>query len=173
VVAATNRSLSEMVDEGRFREDLFYRISVIPIHVPPLRERREDIPLLAEHFVRKFSTRSGKSVAFSRDALAVLAERPWKGNVRELEHTIERLVTLTPDGGEISKEVCSIPGNGSRTLNLTIPDDGLDIKSFLETVERDLALEAMRKCGGNQTRAAELLKMEVHQFRYLLKKYSA
>jgi len=173
VVAATNRSLSEMVDDGRFREDLFYRISVIPIHVPPLRERREDIPLLAEHFVRKFSIRSGKSVAFSRDALAVLTERPWKGNVRELEHTIERLVTLTPDGGEISEEVCSLPGNGTRPLNLTIPDEGLDIKSFLETVERDLALEAMRKCAGNQTRAAELLKMEVHQFRYLLKKYSS
>jgi transcriptional regulator with GAF, ATPase, and Fis domain len=173
VVAATNRSLSAMVDEGKFREDLFYRISVIPIHVPPLRERREDIPLLADHFVRKFSARSGKSVAFTSEALAVLAERPWKGNVRELEHTVERLVALTPEGDEISREACVAPGNGGRSLNLTIPDDGLDIKAFLETVERDLAWEAMRKSGGNQTRAAELLKMEVHQFRYLLKKYPA
>ena len=173
VIAATNRDLSAMAEDGTFRQDLYYRISVIPIHVPPLRERREDIPLLVEHFVRKFSTRSGKAVGVSAEASAVLSERPWKGNVRELEHTIERLVALTPDGGEISKEACAGPNNGARPLYLTIPDDGLDIRSFLETVERDLAWEAMRKCGGNQTRAAELLKMEVHQFRYLLKKYSS
>ena len=172
VIAATNRDLSAMAEIGTFREDLFYRISVIPIRVPPLRERREDIPILAEHFIRKFSARSGKSVSVSPEALAVLAERPWKGNVRELEHAIERLVALTADGEEISKDACTVANNGTQPLSLTIPDTGLDIKAFLESVERDLALEAIRKCSGNQTRAAELLKMEVHQFRYLLKKHN-
>jgi two-component system response regulator PilR (NtrC family) len=173
VIAATHRDLSAMAEDGSFRQDLFYRISVIPIHVPPLRERREDIPILAEHFVKKFRARSGKSVGISDGAMAMLSERPWKGNIRELEHTIERLVTLTPDGGEISREACAGPANGSKPLNIAIPDGGLDIKTFLESVERDLVREAMRKSGANQTRAAELLKMEVHQFRYLLKKYSA
>ena len=171
VIAATNRDLSAMAEEGTFRQDLYYRISVIPIRVPALRERREDIPLLAEHFIGKFSARSGKSVSVSADALGALAERPWKGNVRELEHTIERLVALTPDGEEIPRGACMGPENGAPPINLVIPDTGLDIKSFMESVERELALEAMRKSGGNQTRAAELLKMEVHQFRYLLKKY--
>ena len=102
----------------------------------------------------------------------MLTERPWKGNIRELEHAIERLVALTPDCGEISKEACAGPANGSKPLNIAIPEGGLDIKTFLESVERDLVKEAMRKSGANQTRAAELLKMEVHQFRYLLKKYA-
>ena len=172
VIAATNRDLSGMAETGSFRQDLYYRISVIPIHVPPLRERREDIPLLVEHFVRKFSTRSGKSVGISHEALAALTDRQWKGNVRELEHAIERLVALTPDGEEICKEDCSVPTNGARPFHVAIPDEGLDVKSYLENVERELVAEAMRKSNGNQTRAADLLKMEVHQFRYLLKKYA-
>ena len=171
VIAATNRDLMPMVEDGEFRQDLFYRLSVIPIHVPPLRERRDDIPMLAENFVRKFSLRSGKSVAISSNALASLSNRDWHGNVRELEHAIERAVALTPDGGEITEERCTENTNGRRPLSMSIPHEGLDIRAHLEAVERDLVTEALRRTAGNRTRAAELLKMEVHQFRYLLTKH--
>ena len=175
VIAATNRDLMPMVDGGEFRQDLFYRLSVIPIHVPPLRERRDDIPMLAENFVRKFSLRSGKSVAISSNALASLSHRDWHGNVRELEHAIERAVALTPDGGEITEERCTENSNGRRgqpSFASSFPDDGIDIRHYLEAVERDLVSEALRRTAGNRTRAAELLKMEVHQFRYLLTKHN-
>lgn len=173
VIAATHRDLLPMVDGGKFRQDLFYRLSVIPIHVPALRERRDDIPMLAENFVKRFSTRSGKSVGISTNALASLSNRDWVGNVRELEHAMERAVALTPDGGEITEERCSETSNGRRAFNISasIPDDGLDIRSYMEAVERDLIAEALRRTVGNRTRAAELLKMEVHQFRYLLTKH--
>ena len=171
VIAATNRDLQPMVADGRFRQDLFYRISVIPVHVPPLRERREDIPALADHFVRKFSSRSGKSVLISPAAVEALCSRDWDGNVRELEHTVERAVALTPSDGEITPEICCGSTNGTRPIVPPIPADGLDIRTFLDAVEKDLICEAMRKCTGNRTKAAELLKMEVHQFRYLLSKH--
>jgi two-component system response regulator PilR (NtrC family) len=173
VIAATHRDLGSMVDDGSFRQDLFYRLSVIPIHVPALRERRDDIPMLAENFVKRFSSRSGKSVAISPNALAALSNRDWVGNVRELEHAMERAVALTPDGGEITEERCSETSNGRRPLNVavSIPDEGLDIRGYMEAVERDLIAEALRRTVGNRTRAAELLKMEVHQFRYLITKH--
>jgi two-component system response regulator PilR (NtrC family) len=175
VITATNRDLSAMVDDGGFRQDLFYRISVIPIHVPPLRERREDIPLLVDHFVRRFSTRSGKSVAIASAAVDSLSSREWRGNIRELEHTIERAVTLAPDGSEITAESLAENANGRRSSSPAIPqhvpDEGLDIKSYLDSIERHLVTQAMLKCSNNRTRAAELLKMEVHQFRYLLSKH--
>ncbi len=177
VITATNRDLGTMVDDGEFRQDLFYRISVIPIHVPPLRERREDIPQLVDHFVRKFSKRSGKAVAIDSSAVDSLTEREWRGNVRELEHTIERAVTLAPDGSEITADSLSLNANGHRPMaaassfSQPLPDDGLDIKSYLDSIERHLVTEAMRKTANNRTRAAELLKMEVHQFRYLLSKH--
>jgi len=174
VIAATHRDLMPMVDGGEFRQDLFYRLSVIPIHVPPLRERRDDIPMLAENFVRKFSSRSGKTVSISSNALASLSNRDWHGNVRELEHAIERAVALTPDGSEITEERCA-ENNGRRghaSFAASIPDDGLDIRHYLEAVERDLVTEALRRTAGNRTRAAELLRMEVHQFRYLLTKHN-
>ncbi len=94
VIAATNRDLKQMTEEGTFREDLFYRISVIPMHLPPLRERAEDIPDLIEHFVKKFSDQAGKSVAMSPKTAQMLEKYAWHGNVRELEHTIERAVAL-------------------------------------------------------------------------------
>lgn len=171
VIAATNRDLTPMVEDGRFRQDLFYRISVIPVHVPSLRERREDIPVLSDYFVKRFSARSGKTVGISSSATEALIARDWKGNVRELEHTIERAVALTPDGSDIVPETFAASPNGSRSPIPTIPDDGLNIREFLDGMEKDLVCEAMRKCGGNRTKAADLLKMEVHQFRYLLSKY--
>ena len=175
VITATNRDLGVMVDDGEFRQDLFYRISVIPIHVPALRDRREDIPQLVDHFVRKFSKRSGKSITIASAAVDSLTGREWRGNVRELEHTIERAVTLAPDGSEIPADSLSENTNGRRSSSAAVPqqlpDEGLDIKSYLDSIERHLVTEAMRKTGNNRTRAAELLKMEVHQFRYLLSKH--
>lgn len=178
VIAATHRDLAAMVDEGEFRQDLFYRISVIPIRVPSLRERPEDIPLLVDHFVRKFSSRSGKSVSICDDAISCLAAREWRGNVRELEHTIERAVTLTPNGGEISADIVADHTNGKSISPHLIgprahrlPDDGVDIKTYLDEIERSLVAEALSRTANNRTRAAELLKMEVHQFRYLLSKH--
>src|SRR5204862_1296152 len=95
VIAATNQDLSKLVSEGRFREDLFYRINVIGVHLPPLRERREDIPMLAEHFLAKYSEQMGKAIAaLSNDALEILQRHDWPGNIRELENTIERAVAL-------------------------------------------------------------------------------
>jgi len=171
VIAATHRDLGPMVDDGKFRQDLFYRISVIPLHVPPLRERRDDIPLLVDHFVKKFSTRSGKEIGVSDRAVDVLSSREWKGNIRELEHTIERAVALTANGAELSPESCMALTNGAKSFTPAIPNDGLDIRCFLESVERDLVTEALRRTQNNRTKAADLLKMEVHQFRYLLTKH--
>lgn len=171
VIAATNRELQPMVADGRFRQDLFYRISVIPIEVPPLRDRREDIQSLADHFVKKFSARSGKMVMLSADVLDSLSNRPWPGNVRELEHTIERAVALTPDGGVITTESCSGSGNEMRTAMPVLPAGGLHLPTYLNCIEKEMVEEALRRTGGNRTRAAELLKIPVHAYRHLLGKH--
>lgn len=171
VIAATNRELEPMVADGRFRQDLFYRISVIPMEVPPLRDRREDIQSLADHFVKKFSARSGKMVMLSSDVVDSLSDRPWPGNVRELEHTIERAVALTPDGGVITTESCSGSGNEMRTAIPALPADGLHLPTYLNCIEKEMVEEALRRTGGNRTRAAELLKIPVHAYRHLLGKH--
>lgn len=171
VIAATNRELRPMVEEGSFRQDLFYRISVIPMEVPPLRERREDIPALTEHFVRKFSARSGKSLVIPEDALSRLIDRPWPGNVRELEHTIERAVALTPDGAVIDADTCTGYPTGSKPHKPELPADGLHLPTFLNCIEKEMVEEALRRTGGNRTRAAELLKIPVHAYRHLLGKH--
>lgn len=170
VIAATNRDLRPMVEDGSFRQDLFYRISVIPLRVPPLRERREDIPELAAHFIKLFSTRSGKNVGISRDAMDVLMERPWDGNVRELEHTIERAVALTPPDGEITAEKCSGEYSAASS-SIVFPTDGIHLPSYLNDIERSYVEEALRRAGGNRTRAAALLKLPVHAYRHLLSKH--
>jgi two-component system, NtrC family, response regulator PilR len=168
VIAATNRDLRPMVEDGSFRQDLFYRISVIPIEVPPLRDRREDIPSLVEYFVRKFSTRSGKTVRIGADAMEVLHARPWAGNVRELEHSIERAVALTPDGGEISADNCAAYSNGSRGPAFVLPPDGIDLKQHIRAVKRDLITQALGRTRGNRTQAAKLLNLEPYQLRHLV-----
>jgi len=171
VITATNRDIAPMVEDGTFRSDLYYRVSVIPLHVPPLRERREDIPQLAEHFVRKFSMRSGKSVTLSDGAVSALECRAWKGNVRELEHTIERAVALTPDGSPIAVDHCAENGFSHPSRRAEIPADGMHLPSFLNCLEKEYVAEAMQRSGGSQTRAAELLQMPVHAFRHLLDKH--
>ena len=171
VIAATHRDLEPMIEAGTFRRDLFYRISVIPLHVPPLRERRDDIPRLAEHFMKKFSTRSGKTLLMSPEALRVLQERAWNGNVRELEHTIERAVALTPSGKLISADHCADTARAPHAHRVDIPEGGLHLPTLLNCLEKDYVREALQLTGNNQTRAAELLQMPVHALRHLLDKH--
>jgi DNA-binding NtrC family response regulator len=173
VIAATNRDLRTMVDEGKFRQDLFYRISVIPLHVPSLRERPEDIPELTLHFINKFSKRSGKAITISNEALEHLSSQPWYGNVRELENTIERAVAFARTGDELTEQCFAAPastnGHSSRPH---LPAEGLHLPSYLDKLERAYVEEALRRNGGSQTRAAETLQIPVHALRHLLDKHS-
>ncbi len=177
VIAASNRDLRAEVEKGAFREDLFYRLNVIPIHLPPLRERREDIPLLTEFFLNKFTRKEGgRTVTKSIDAHAMksLIHYHWPGNVRELENTIERLVILAP-GDAISVE--HIPENIQisqpcpESIPLDIPDRGLDVEAILENAEKTLLLKALEKAGGVKTEAARLLGLSFRSFRHRLQKY--
>ena len=171
VVAATNRDLRPMVENGTFRRDLFYRISVIPLHVPALRDRREDIPELTDHFVKKFSSRSGKKIGITPEARRVLHVRSWPGNVRELEHTIERAVALTACGGEIRAEFCTDDGAVQQQRPIELPDTGLHLPSYLDALEKEFIAEALRRTDGNHLHAAELLHLNTYQFGHLLEKH--
>jgi DNA-binding NtrC family response regulator len=174
VIAATNRDLSALVKDGGFREDLFYRIAVIPIELPPLRERREDIPQLAEHFVRKYCQLTGRNLSISDKALSLLEAYAWPGNVRELEHTIERAVALERTS-EIQPD--RLPAqithyNPARIATLfDLPEEGINITAHLEQLEKTYILEALQRTGGNQTRAADLLQLSVRSLRHLLDKH--
>ncbi|HEY6308544.1 MAG TPA: sigma-54 dependent transcriptional regulator [Candidatus Angelobacter sp.] len=178
VIAATNKDLKQMVADGTFREDLFYRVSVIPIQVPPLRERREDVEMLAIHFLKKYSAAAQKSILrVSAESLAGLRQHPWPGNVRELENTIERAVALET-GLELKVDLTSDrspgrPGAGSNgNHHPGVTADGLDFDKYVADIERSLIVAALEQSGGVQTRAAELLKVSYRSFRHLLKKYN-
>jgi two-component system response regulator PilR (NtrC family) len=178
VIAATNNDLERMVADNQFREDLYYRISVIPIEVPPLRDRREDLPLLANHFLKKFVTASGKQITrISEASLKVLAGYDWPGNVRQLENTIERAVALEGTDElnvELPVERARIrvgANGGSNGHPVNIPSDGLDMERYIADLERNMLQNALRQSGGVQTRAAELLKLSYRSFRHLVKKY--
>jgi two-component system response regulator PilR (NtrC family) len=181
VIAATNQDLAKGVAEGRFREDLFYRINVIPIALPPLRDRREDIPLLAEHFLMKYAEQMDKPVsAISHPAMELLTKHDWPGNIRELENVIERAVALesTP-----SVQPESLPpalrGGRPRTLpsgpadpGELLPDGGLDLEARVQEIERAYISQALERANGVQVKAAELLGMSFRSFRYYVKKYN-
>ncbi len=174
VIAATNRDLPVMVKAGTFREDLFYRVSVIPIELPPLREKREDIPELVTHFAEKYCAQAGRSLGVSERAMALLERYSWPGNVRELEHTIERAVALErtdqiqPE--RLPEQITNY--NPARVAGaLDLPDEGLNLTAHLEQLEKTYLLEALRRTGGNQTRAAELLQLPVRSLRHLLDKH--
>ena len=175
VIAATNRDLKAMVADSSFREDLFYRISVIPIMLPPLRERREDIPELVAHFVKKYCEQSNKDLSVNDKTLQILENYTWHGNVRELEHTIERAVALER-GEEIQPE--RLPEhitnyNPTRIkAEFSLPEEGINLVTHLENLEKTYVVEALRLTSGNQTRAAELLQMPVRSLRHLLDKHS-
>src|SRR5688500_3248366 len=175
VIAATNRDLKQMSIEGTFREDLFYRISVIPIHLPPLRERGSDISELNEHFINKFCDQGGRTLGISPRAMQLLENYMWGGNVRELEHTIERAVALERTD-EIQPE--RLPEhitnyNPERIrAEFELPADGLNLTAHLENLEKTYVIEALRLTAGNQTKAADLLQMQVRSLRHLLDKHS-
>ena len=174
VIAATNRDLKSMSDEGTFREDLFYRISVIPISLPPLRDRSEDIPELVEHFMQKFCNQTGKTISISDRAMMILENYAWHGNVRELEHTIERAVALEPTAEIQPERLPEHVTNYNPTrikAEFDLPDDGINFFTHLGNLERTYVVEALKKSGGNQTRAAELLQMPVRSLRHLLDKH--
>ena len=174
VIAATNRNLKAMSEDGSFREDLFYRISVIPISLPPLRERTEDIAELVEYFINKFCQQQGRKVSISQKAMQMLENYAWHGNVRELEHTIERAVALERTE-EIQPE--RLPDHISNynptriKAEFDLPDNGINLVSHLENLEKTYVVEALKKTGGNQTRAAELLQIPVRSLRHLLDKH--
>ncbi|HEX7176947.1 MAG TPA: sigma-54 dependent transcriptional regulator [Pyrinomonadaceae bacterium] len=175
VIAATNRDLAAMVKQGGFREDLFYRISVIPIELPPLRERREDIPTLIEHFVQKFCAQTGRSLGITEGATELLERYSWPGNVRELEHTIERSVALertdTIQADSLPQSVTNYSPSRAASSAFELPDEGLNLVAHLEHLEKSYLLEALRRTGGNQTRAAEVLHLSVRSLRHLLDKH--
>lgn len=178
VIAATNRDLRQMVANHEFREDLYYRVSVIPISVPPLAERRDDISQLAHHFLKKYSAAAHKEITrIHPDSVAALQSYSWPGNVRQLENAIERAVAMeTTQELNIDLEpappraraVAAGAENGSAA---TIPAEGLDFETYVAGIERSLIRSALDQAGGVQTRAAELLKVSYRSFRHLLKKY--
>jgi two-component system response regulator PilR (NtrC family) len=180
IIAATNKDLEVMVDEKTFREDLFYRLNVIPIHLPRLAERREDVPLLAEHFLRLANTRIGKAIkGISEEALELLVAHDWPGNVRELENVIERAVALEstpmiraerlPDTLTNRREM--MVSLGVDDIPREFPDDGIRFHDHVESVEKQLLKAALEQGGGVQTKAAKLLNMSLRSFRYLIQKY--
>jgi len=179
IIAATNKHFEKEIAEGRFREDLYYRLSVIPVQVPALRERREDIPLLARHFLERFRKTMEKPIeGISPDAMSKLEAYDWPGNVRELENTMERAVAL-----ETSKEISMhvlpdrILGYGvpsivpSASQGIEIPEAGVDFEKVVASTERLYLQAALEKAGGVRTRASEFLKITYRSFRHYAKKH--
>jgi two-component system, NtrC family, response regulator PilR len=180
VIAATNKDFEKEIAEGRFREDLYYRLSVIPLQLPSLRERREDIPLLARHFLERFRKSMEKPIeGISPEAMRKLESYEWPGNVRELENTMERAVALE-SGNEISLRVlpdriagyASTPGlNSPNGSSQPFPEAGVDFEKAIADTERRYLLAALEKAGGVRTRASELLKITYRSFRHYAKKH--
>jgi two-component system, NtrC family, response regulator PilR len=179
VIAATNQDLTRLVSEGRFREDLYYRINVIPIVLPPLRDRREDVPLVAEHFLGKYAEQMGKNITgISHEAMDLLIHHDWPGNIRELENVIERAValeatpTILPESlpramrGDVPRA-----GGGPGAIE-PLPASGFDLEAHVKEIERGYIAEALKRAGGVQVKAAELLGMSFRSFRYYVKKYN-
>src|SRR5438874_9750607 len=180
VIAASNRDLHKMVEEKTFREDLYYRITVIPIEVPPLRARQEDIPLLANHFLKRYAPAAGKNILrISDESIEGLLAYDWPGNVRQLENTIERGVAM--EMGEVlnvgapeersKARIAAAAFGASSADSLGVPADGIDMEAYVADLERSMLQSALRQSGGVQTRAAELLKLSYRSFRHLAKKY--
>ncbi len=178
IIAATNRDLEEMIQKGGFREDLFYRLNVIQIKSPPLRERKEDIPLLAKHFLNKYNERLGRQVhGISDEAMNTLTNYNYPGNVRELENVIERTVALE-GGTTILPE--SLPPFVNTSLGrkmasayeIEITDEGVDLERILEQIEKELIIKAVHKTNGVKKKAAKLLGVSFRSMRYRVDKYN-
>ena len=176
LIAATNNDLKKMIGEGRFREDLYYRINVISITLPPLRNKVDDIPLLVQHFLDRYSKENGREdLIISDDALELLKGHAWPGNVRELENAIERAVVLAPRGGGISAELIReyidpVTFDPSSSLK-TIPSQGLPMKSVVTDFQKQLIVDALRKTHWVQKEAAKLLGLKPTTLNEMIKRY--
>jgi two-component system, NtrC family, response regulator AtoC len=172
IVAATARDLSEMVKSGTFREDLYYRLNVLQLRIPPLRERKDDIPLLVEAFVVKYTERLNRpAMSVAREAMRVLMDYHWPGNIRELENTIERAMVLA-DGERIELDALPEKLREERpAAPMPFLGDDLSIKKAVRTIERELIRKSLEKTGGNRTRAAELLEISHRALLYKIKEY--
>ncbi len=170
VISATNKDLKEEITAGRFREDLYYRLNVVPINIPPLRERKEDIPLLIDHFLKKPSDHPKR---ITSEAMRLLMDYPWKGNVRELENIIERVALLTDKEeimpADLPAEIKDYLGEIKSVPELT--DQGIDIDEIIGDIEKEYLLKALEKAGGVKTEAAKLLNLSFRSFRHRLQKY--
>jgi len=174
IIAATNCDLREMVSDGRFREDLYYRLHVISIYLPPLRERKDDIPMLAQHFLEKYSRENNKSgLELTAEAVDLLTDYDWPGNVRELENVIERAVVLTPGpriGADLIPEhVRAAPG--FHIPRFVVPPEGISFKDVITSVEKRLIEQTLEAAGGVQKRAAELLHIKPTTLNEMIKRY--
>jgi two-component system response regulator PilR (NtrC family) len=182
VIAATNRDLERQVAENTFREDLYYRLSVIPVTVPPLRERSEDIPLLVSHFLKKYARSAGKNISRTNpDSLSGLANYDWPGNVRQLENAIERAVALAA-GQELTVDLpaerprarAAAAGIGGDAISVppgAVLPEGMDMEKYVAEIERGLLKSALQQSNGVQTKAADVLRISYRSFRHLMKKY--
>ena len=176
IIAATNKELEEAVREKRFREDLFYRLNVIQIKLPPLRDRREDIQTLANHFLKKYSQELSKNILkISPEALQILLSYEYPGNVRELQNIIERAVALESNSDltahNLSSYLSEQPLLRKGPIDIEIPNDGIDLEKMVEDLERTLLLKALDKTKGIKKKAAELLHINFRSMRYRLEKY--
>lgn len=175
IIAATNQDLEKAVKERRFREDLFYRINVIPIHLPPLRDRKADIPILVNHFLSKFNKSKKKNLGgILPEAMAYMERYPWPGNVRELENLIEMLVVMKETGdiaaADLPTKILNGRGKENAALPESIPDEGVDFNSLVTGFEKDLLLRALSKAGGAKKSAAKLLNLNRTTFVEKLKR---
>jgi len=176
IISATNKDLEEAVKEKRFREDLYYRLNVIQIKLPPLRDRKEDIQILASHFLKKYSEELSKNILkISPEALQILLDYEYPGNVRELQNIIERAVALE-GSQELSAHHLSSYLNGQPLLkkgpiDIEIPNEGIDLEKMVEDLERALLVKALDRTKGIKKKAAELLHINFRSMRYRLEKY--
>ncbi|WP_455241721.1 sigma-54-dependent transcriptional regulator [Petrachloros mirabilis] len=178
IVAATNRDLEKAVADGSFREDLYYRLDVIPIRLPPLRLRTGDIPLLVTHFLERFAEESGKPAPIlTPEAIQVLLSHEWRGNVRELENLIERVVAFSTGVPVTETDVRgwlhrAVTPQQTQGLPTDIPDEGIDLEGLINGIEKDLLMKALERSKWVKKKAARLLKLNTRSFRYRLEKYA-
>jgi transcriptional regulator with PAS, ATPase and Fis domain len=168
VIAATNSDLARMVGDGHFREDLYYRLNVIPVQLPALRERKEDIPLLVQHFLDKYRSENGgdsmEPVTVSQDAMRKLMSYPWPGNVRQLENAVERAIAFSVNRGQI--DVADLPPElvtpdpMPMPSAVSLPEGGIDLDAYIAGIERELILRSLERTGGNKGAAAKLLNLK-------------
>lgn len=170
LIAATSRNLEDLVAEGKFREDLYYRLNVVPIYLPPLRARKEDIVLLSDHFLKKYNQENNKSIKISTEALNLFSEYEWPGNVRELENTVERLVVMSK--GEVISRSDLPTTIREQSIKAKYASNMTDnLPSTVEVIEKDKILDALNKTGWVQARAAKLLGITPRQIGYKIKRY--